>query len=133
MKIRLGSGLFLVNLLAILLIVVVFFSLSNVLRIIVGLPFLLFFPGYAMLMALFPNRESIGGVERVALSFGMSIAIVPLIGLILNYTPWGIRLEPVLFSVAFFTLAMSIVGRLRLRKLNEGRRFGIYANFRVPV
>jgi len=33
--------------------------------------------------------EGIDGIERVALSFGLSIAIVPLIGLVLNFTPWG--------------------------------------------
>jgi len=35
------------------------------------------------------SREGIDGIERVALSFGLSIAIVPLIGLVLNFTPWG--------------------------------------------
>ena len=30
-------------------------------------------------------------IERVALSFGLSIAISPLLGLGLNYTPFGLR------------------------------------------
>src|SRR5699024_12451412 len=39
-----------------------------------------------------PRRAgSIDGIERVALSFGLSIAITPLIGLLLNFTPFGIR------------------------------------------
>jgi uncharacterized membrane protein len=47
----------------------------------------------------------------VALSFGVSIAIVPLIGFGLNYTPLGIRLVPILssiiiFNVVFCALAM---------------------------
>ncbi|WP_048077056.1 DUF1616 domain-containing protein, partial [Halorubrum sp. AJ67] len=37
-----------------------------------------------------PDRSGIDGIERVALSFGLSIAVVPLIGLVLNFTPWGI-------------------------------------------
>jgi uncharacterized membrane protein len=54
------------------------------------------------MIALFPKREKMGGIERIALSFGMSLAVVPLLGLILNYTPWGIRLESILYSVASF-------------------------------
>ncbi|MCK4222104.1 MAG: DUF1616 domain-containing protein, partial [Dehalococcoidia bacterium] len=56
------------------------------LRIVLGLPFLLFSPGYALIAALFPKKGSLDGIERIALSFGLSIAVVPLIGLILNYT-----------------------------------------------
>jgi uncharacterized membrane protein len=44
--------------------------------------------------AIAAQRGGIDGIERVALSFGTSIAIVPLIGLVLNLTPWGIRLIP---------------------------------------
>jgi uncharacterized membrane protein len=47
----------------------------------------LFFPGYTLISALFPRKDSLSGVERLALSFGLSIAVVPLIGLILNYMP----------------------------------------------
>ena len=61
-------------------------------RIVLGVLFVLFFPGYTLVAALFPARNSIGRIERLALSFGLSIAVVPLIGLGLNYTPWGIRL-----------------------------------------
>jgi len=46
--------------------------------------------------ALFIKKEGIGGIAKIALSFGLSIAVVPIIGLILNYTPWGIRIEPAL-------------------------------------
>jgi hypothetical protein len=42
------------------------------------------------------KEGGIDGLERVALSFGISIVIVPLIGLVLHFTPWGIRLVPVI-------------------------------------
>jgi uncharacterized membrane protein len=103
------------------------------LRILVGFPFVLFVPGYAFIAALFPesaaptvsetddghhrliparvrNRGSIDGIERVTLSFGTSIVIVPLLGLLLNFTPWGIRLEPVFITVGGFTLLATAVG-----------------------
>ena len=102
---------------------------SGVLRIVLGLPFLLFFPGYIMLSALFPKQGSLGSIERTALSFGLSIAITPLIGLILNYTPWGIRIYPVLISVTIFILATSAVAWYRQQRLPSAERFSIAVNF----
>ena len=65
------------------------------------------------------------GIERLVLSFGLSIAVVPLIGLILNYTPWGIRLESILWSIASFTLIMAVIAWLSRKRLPEKERFGI--------
>ena len=123
MRVRIGNGLLPLNLLTIILVVVIIFLPSNILRIILGTPFVLFFPGYALMAALFPKREGISGIERVALSFGMSIAVVPLIGLILNYTPWGIRLESILCSVASFIFITSIVAHFRRNRLPREERF----------
>jgi uncharacterized membrane protein len=112
------------------------------LRIIFGLPFLLFIPGYAFIAALFPeagtgpaqsdqeeeretNQSGIDGIERVALSFGLSIAIVPLLGLVLNFTPWGIRLVPILLSVSGFTIIATAVAAVRRRELPADERFQV--------
>lgn len=132
MKFRIGSGIIPLNLLVLALIAVIIFIPSNIVRIILGLPFVLFFPGYSLTLALFPHRERTSAIERLALSFGMSIVIVPLIGLLLNYTSWGIRLESILFSVAFFTLAMSIIGWVRLKRLEESERFSISFDLKMP-
>lgn len=132
MKIRIGNELIPLNLLVLLLIVAIIFSPSTVLRTILGLPFLLFFPGYVLLAALFPSRGKLDGIERGALSFGVSIAVVPLIGLLLNYTWWGIRLEPVLYSVASFIFITSIIAWFRRRKLAEHERFNIAFQVRLP-
>ena len=69
---------------------------------------------------------------RVALSFGISIVVVPLIGFILNYSPWGIRLEAVLGSVGSFILITSIIAWLRRRRLPEQSRFCIQFQLKVP-
>jgi uncharacterized membrane protein len=86
---------------------------SGPVRIIVSFLCLLFFPGYAVLSALFPKQGDIGMVERIALSFGVSIAVLPIIGLVLNFTPWGIKLMPILVSVAAFTLIAAAIGFIR--------------------
>jgi len=140
------------------------------LRIVLGLPFVLFLPGYAFIAALFPeagesptdetaadetdqtadgsnneersiidsetgnneqitpsetDRSGIDGIERVALSFGLSIAIVPLLGLILNFTPWGIRLVPIVITVAGFTLISTAVAARRRWALPAADRFSV--------
>lgn len=119
-------------LIASLVLVPVAIFTSGALRIVLGLPFLLFFPGYVLIAALFARKESLGGVERIALSFGLSIAVVPLIGLILNYTPWGIRLYPILISLSVFILAMCVVAWRRRRNLPPEQRFGVSFSVRLP-
>ena len=60
--------LVLVNLLSALLIVVIAFFPYSPARIILGLPFILFFPGYVLICALFPRRKELDWIERLALS-----------------------------------------------------------------
>jgi len=122
MRIRHKNELLLLNILTVLLIIVITFFPSNVLRIILGLPFVLFFPGYTLIAALFPRRNALGSIERAALSFGLSIAMVLLMGLILNYTPWGIRLYPILISLTIFIIATSVVAWYRRRRLAEEQK-----------
>lgn len=64
-------------------------------------------------------------LERTALSFGASIAIVPLLGLVLDFTPWGIRLVPVVVAVAGFTLLTTAVAAVRRWNVPESERFSV--------
>ena len=159
------------------------------LRVVFGLPLVLFLPGYALIAALFPeagrtphqdgghesggndggtgtdhdghkpttsepgsgtrkdshhtgdvhasdrvplpgSQRGIDGIERVALSFGMSIAVVPLLGLMLNFTPWGITLGPIMVAVTGFTLGVTGIAAVRRQSLPEARRFRVpYRNW----
>lgn len=82
-------------------------------RAVVGFPLVLFLPGYSLVSALFPRSDELDGVERIALSVGLSICVVVFIGLALNYTPWGIRLGPILLALSAFTLIMTAVSAVR--------------------
>ena len=128
MRKRLQNELLLLNAIAVLLIIIITFFPSSILRIILGLPFVLFLPGYTLIAALFPKANTLDGIERVGLGCGLSIAVVPITGFILNYTPWGIRLYPVLISLAIFIVATSIVAWYRRHRLTEGERFTISWN-----
>lgn len=82
-------------------------------RYVLGSLYVLYMPGSMLIEALYPRSEDLQPLERLALSIGLSLAVVPLIGLILNYTPWGIRLTPVTVSLAVFTEAMAISALIR--------------------
>ena len=71
------------------------------------------------------GRSGIDGIERVALAFGLSIALVPLIGLVLNFTPWGIRLVPIMLAVSGFTVAATVVAAVRRWELPPDERFRV--------
>lgn len=92
-------------------------------RVLLALPLVLFIPGYALIAALFPTDEDLDLIERIALSFGLSIAVVPLIGLGLNYTPWGIRLDPIVLSLSLFTIIMVLIAQGRRAMTDPDDRY----------
>ncbi len=116
--------LLIVVVLTTLLISTVILVPDSTLRTILGLPFILFFPGYVLISFLFPEDEPLDHIERVALSFGLSIAITPLIGLALNYT-WEISLVPILYSQSLFIYTLSILAYLRRRAIPIEEMFSI--------
>ncbi|MDN5340145.1 MAG: hypothetical protein PWQ30_1254 [Euryarchaeota archaeon] len=95
------------------------------LRVVFVLPLILFVPGYLLIAALFPANGDLEGLERVALSMGLSIAIVPLLGLALNYTPWGIRLDPIVVTLVIFSLVVGFIAQFRRRELPGENRFTV--------
>lgn len=119
MKITSKNELLLLIILTILLTAITFFLSSNVLRVVIGLPLVLFLPGYSLVSALFPRKTSLDGIERIVLSFVLSIVMVAFIGFILNYTPWGIRLPPVLVSILVLVVTTSLVAWHRRQRLDE--------------
>lgn len=98
---------------------------ESIVRNLLGLSLVLFLPGYSLLAALFPAKSDLEGIERICLSFGLSIATVPLIGLGLNYTPWGIRLLPILISLSVFSFLMCGIAYLRRLKLPKIEAFEV--------
>lgn len=77
------------------------------LRYVLGSVFVLYLPGSSLIELLYPKPEELSQLERLALSIGLSLALVPLAGLILNYTPWGIRLDPVFIVLSLLTVSLA--------------------------
>ena len=74
---------------------------------------ILFIPGYALTWALFPSRGKLSGVNRLGISIAMSLFLAPAIGMILNYTPIGIRPKPVAIILTVFSLIFLTIGASR--------------------
>jgi uncharacterized membrane protein len=102
-QIRDHTDLVAIGIIVVALLVVVALSAPFPLRVIFGLPFLLFFPGYTLVAALFPEAGHINGLERLALSFGLSIA-----------------------------LTVFIVAYLRRRRLRADERFVVTFGMKMP-
>jgi uncharacterized membrane protein len=111
--------------LSFLLVLTVYLLPLPALRIVLGGPFVLFFPGYIMTAALFPGRDDLEGLERLGLSLGLSIAIPPLMGLVLNYTPWGITMLSTLLSAISFIVGCSAIAYYRRRRLPLEERYAL--------
>jgi len=101
---------------------------NSIIRTILGIPMVLFVPGYVLVTALFPKKDDLDSIERIALSFGLSIAVVPLIGLGLNYTPFGIRLIPILVTLSIYIAIMTIASIYRRNVLPEDTQFSVRFN-----
>ena len=125
------------------------------LRILVGLPFVLFVPGYAFVSALFPeegasptaSRDGAGvlsngedrsriespvdasrGIdrwERIALAFGLSIATVPLVAMVVTLSPLAFGAATVLPAIGFFSILCTVVAGVRRQVLPPQRRFRV--------
>jgi uncharacterized membrane protein len=119
---------------------------QSFLRTLLVTPLVLLFPGYALLEVLFPERSSaaensrldsgstsgattagsrlvgIDGLERFVLAIVVSLGLVPLVAFVINYTPYGLRLRPIMTAVAGVTLVFSVLGFVRRLRLPAERR-----------
>ena len=109
-----------------ILLLLVLLNIDEILRIVFGLPFIIFIPGYLLIFVMFPTRKTergIDAIERIVLSLGFSIAVVSLIIFSLNYTSFGIQPEYVFLSVFIFIITVSIIAFYRWHRAEPGERF----------
>jgi len=122
-----------VMLLAVASMTVTLFEGPPLLRVAFGLPTVLFLPGYALVSSFFPAKETLDGIGRVALGFGLSLAAVAPIGLVLDRSPWGLT-RPSTTLATFIVIAIaSIVAALRRMHLTNQDPYAVMLAFpRVP-
>lgn len=125
-----NSDLIALCVLSLITLVIVNIPISGVtfFRWIFGLVLIAFSPGYVLLAALFPGKKDLGVIERAALSVGLSVLLVGLIGLFLNYSGFGISLEPICVSITIFIGICSFVGYWRRMQLPRSESLSISFN-----
>ncbi len=109
-------------------------------RVLVALPLLLFVPGYVFVAALYPGARpessdigesgALTALERATLSVAVSVAVVPTLLFVLNFTPFGITLVPLVVAIVAWTTLFSVVAFFRRRSVDPERRFSVSP--RVP-
>ena len=97
---------------------------ESVFRLVLSIVIVIFNPGYALAAALFPGKRDLSNIERITLAFGLSIAIVPLLALILAYSG-PIALGSIVGVLTFVITCCSIVGLRRRRNLALADRFTV--------
>lgn len=112
-----------VDALSLLLLLAIFVIPWAPLRIGLGLPFVLLFPGYTLTSALHPRRTDIALVERLMLTLALSIALAVVVGLFINFTPWGLRVIPIVVGLSLLIFPLSGIALYRRLGIVPQERF----------
>lgn len=83
------------------------------LRYVFGSALVFFLPGFALTQVLFARRAEGDDLLKLVLSVGLSVAITPVVSLLLSSTPFGVTLAPVLASLAGLTLLLLVAAEWR--------------------
>nr|WP_267902872.1 DUF1616 domain-containing protein [Halomarina oriensis] len=114
---------------------------GNTLRVLVTLPLVVFVPGYALAAAAFPRapvrerrgslldrvRERPSGVdttERVALGLGLSLALLPVVGLLVAFEPGPFSTETSIVGLSGAAALFTVVAAIRRWRLSADERYG---------
>ena len=82
------------------------------LRWVLGIILILFVPGYVAIKAVFP-RSRMDPFERLGLSVGMSLVLAIFVGVILNFSPLAIKLDPIVAVSTILTVGFAFVALAR--------------------
>jgi uncharacterized membrane protein len=106
-----------------------------------SLVFVLYIPGYGLIKALFPVRVPIethsvmlDTIERAIISLALSLAISPIIGLVLYYTPWGLGFVQItlgIFLISIVLLTWAFFRDHAVRKSQFLRRIIYIENYKI--
>lgn len=93
-----------------------FLSEQIYVRFLLSVVYVLFLPGYSLVELIATFEKGVNGVEKIAYSFGLSIVVVILFCYLLNYSPWGIRLTPLVMGISVFTMTCIFATAIRKYK-----------------
>ncbi|QLG48552.1 DUF1616 domain-containing protein [Natrinema halophilum] len=119
--------------------IVTTYGSDSSLRLFVTFPLALFLPGYALVSVLFPagkrrardtvsaaastHPRGIDGIERVGLAFVLSLAITPVVVLVLPFTDWGLTTRSITAGLGIVTIVTAQFGVVRRLRTPDGEQF----------
>lgn len=95
----------------------------NVTRLLLGLAYVLFMPGYCLTAALFPADTDLDGIERTGLSSGLSVAWIAVLALLLDQLPWGLTFWPILIGELLSILIFAVIALFRRGRMPSGEAY----------
>lgn len=104
--------------------IIIILDIDSNMRPILGIVVVLFIPGYILIEVLFPKRNDLYNIERFALSLGLSIVVVSIFGLLLNFS-YGISLNTMATSIWIYTVIFIFIIAHRRSKLSEDEKFSL--------
>ena len=100
-------------------------GIFSILQGILGIIYALCVPGYLIQLSLFPKREDFNWDGRLALSFGLSIAIMAPLALILDQFERGLSLRPMTYTWLGLIFVLVIIAYIRQMSLEPAKRTGL--------
>lgn len=91
------------------------------LRLLLGLAYVLYVPGYLLQAALFACVDDLDKVGRIGLSLGLSVGLIPLLALLLDRLPWGLHPWPVAIGQGCMILLLVAAAAWRRATQPPGR------------
>jgi uncharacterized membrane protein len=111
------------TIMAIVSVAIPFFG-DGIIKTILGVPMVLFIPGYLLVSVIYAGMDDIDTVKRIALSLGLSIAVISLLGLLLNFT-FGLTPITVISTLCIYDIIFIFASKYRREKLPEEKRFSV--------
>lgn len=97
---------------------------TTALKSVFGFLLILFVSGYSLIVVIYPRKESLEGIERFALSFGLSLFITSIISFTV-YSQLGTRINYIFLVVSILTFILGFLAYIRRWNLPEEDRFSV--------
>ncbi len=94
-------------------------NILEIIKIVIGSIFVLFIPGYFVSL-IFIKRGAVDIIERVALSFALSIAVVPLLAFYLNLL--GVKITRLSIIIEILAIVLISIGILYFTNIYKKRK-----------
>lgn len=84
----------------------------NYVRYVFGSVYVLFLPGYCIYKIIYLGEE-VSTTKLILFSIGISVSLISILGLIMNYSPWGLHQAPLVIIEFLLILTLSSIGIIR--------------------